>query len=70
MTVPTVKKVRRARLPWRVRVRIYGLLSEGTPPDEILQDPEIAALPGAGSINGRIQFAYQHLLLFSHHIKV
>lgn len=46
MTVPTVKKVRRARLPWRVRVRIFGLLSEGTPPDEILQDPEIAAFSG------------------------
>ena len=46
MTVPMVKKVRRARLPWRVRVRIFGLLSEGTPPDEILQDPEIAAFSG------------------------
>ena len=48
MTVPTVKKVRRTRIPWRVRVRIFGLLSEGTPTDEILQDPEVSAFSGAG----------------------
>lgn len=50
MTLPVKKGPRRTRLPWNVRVRIFGLLSEGTPPDEIAEDPEIAALcSGAGS---------------------
>jgi len=38
-----VKKSRRARLPWPVRMRIYALLSEETPPEEILTDPEVAS---------------------------
>jgi len=44
MTVPAEKRTRRSRLPWSVRVRIFGLLSEGTEPDEIAADPEIGAL--------------------------
>jgi len=53
MTVPSAKRVSRTRLPWNVRVRIFGLLSEGTAPDEIASDPEIAALAsgtGAGGV--------------------
>lgn len=50
MTLPVKKGPRRTRLPWNVRVRIFGLLSEGTTPEEIAEDPEIAALfSGAGS---------------------
>lgn len=50
MTLPVKKEARRTRLPWSVRVRIFGLLSEGTTPDEIAEDPEIAALSsGTGS---------------------
>lgn len=44
MTLPVKRCSRRIRLPWSVRVRIFGLLSEGTAPDEIAEDPEIAAL--------------------------
>ena len=47
MTAPTVRQNRRTRFPWRIRVRIFGLLSEGTPPDEILHDPEVAAFAGS-----------------------
>ena len=48
MTVPAEKRTRRSRLPWSVRVRIFGLLSEGTEPDEIAADPEIGALASGG----------------------
>lgn len=53
MTLPVKKRPRRVRLPWGVRVRIFGLLAEGVQPNEIAEDPEIisfAAGSGIGTV--------------------
>ena len=57
MTALAEKRARRVRVPWNIRVRIFGLLSEGTPPDEIAEDPEIAALALSGSDSGCVTAA-------------